>query len=89
MIFRRTTVDPALGRLSDSIIVRPSLRTAACSWSGVTLAAICTTTSSWIRRVSGRPAEYPRPWPAEAGKNLPSAAGTAFEAAAALAVGAS
>ena len=52
VILRRTTVDPALGRLSDAITVRPSRRTAACSRSGVTLLAICTTTSSWIRRVS-------------------------------------
>ena len=52
VIFRRTRVDPALVRLSDAITVRPSRRTAACSRSGVTLVAICTTTSSWIRRVS-------------------------------------
>ena len=52
VIFRRTTIDPALGRLSDAMTVRPSRRTAACSWSGVMLLAICTTTSSWIRRVS-------------------------------------
>src|SRR4051795_1857918 len=71
VIFRRTRVDPALVRLSDAITVRPSRRTAACSRSGVTLVAICTTTSSWIRRVSvaggisttllGRPGRICRP----------------------------
>ena len=72
VIFRRTTVDPALGRFSDAITVRPSRRTAACSRSGVTLLAICTTTSSWIRRVSvaGGISTILR---LEAGQDLPSA----------------
>ena len=52
VIFRRTTVEPELVRLSDAMTVRPSRRTAACSWSAVMLLAICTTTSSLIMRVS-------------------------------------
>lgn len=47
---RRTTVDPELVRLSDAMTVIPRRATAACSRS--TVSAICTTTSSGIRRVS-------------------------------------
>ena len=82
VIFRRTRVDPALGRLSDAITVRPSRRTAACSRSGVTLLAICTTTSSWIRRVSvaggisttlrSRPGRICRPPAAEPAPGAPA-----------------
>ena len=49
---KRTTVEPVLVRLSDAMHRQAEPATAACSRSTVMLLAICTTTSSLIKRVS-------------------------------------